>query len=331
MDVSIIIVNYNTKELLRNCLRSIYDNTRKITFEIFVVDNASSDGSGEMIKKNFPGVTLIANPDNAGFGSANNSAIKYARGKYLFFLNPDTVLLNNAIFLFFDFAESNKHHKIGAIGTLLMDNDKNVIHSYYPFPSVFFEILIRYGFLFFKIFNIERKVKNTSNLFQYSSFFKGLFGLKKKQELCNSEEYHTQKGKSPLIVDYVTGADLFVPKSVLDSTGFFDKKYFMFSEEVDLQFRMRRLGYKRYIIDTPKIVHLEGQSTKDSNKKRIMLQVSKMYFYKKNYGYISYIFYKVAYMISIIVELLCDIFRKEYSLSENIVFFKHIFNNRYLY
>lgn len=100
MDVSIIIVNYNTKELTRNCLRSIFDQTKDVDFEVIVSDNGSTDGSIEMIRAEFPQVILIENNANLGFGAANNRGLKIARGKYVFYLNSDTVLLNNAVKLF---------------------------------------------------------------------------------------------------------------------------------------------------------------------------------------------------------------------------------------
>ena len=105
MDVSIILVNYNTKELTGDCIKSVYELTRDISYDIFVVDNASSDGSVQMIKEEFPAVKLIESPENLGFGRANNLAIKQSEAKYCFLLNTDTVLVNNAVKILFDFME----------------------------------------------------------------------------------------------------------------------------------------------------------------------------------------------------------------------------------
>ena len=106
MDVSIIIVNYNTKKLIKNCINSIYKHTKDVDFEIIVSDNGSVDGSVEMIKSEFPNVILIENNANLGFGAANNRGLKIAKGKYIFYLNSDTVLLNNAVKYFFDYWEN---------------------------------------------------------------------------------------------------------------------------------------------------------------------------------------------------------------------------------
>ena len=130
MDVSIIIVNYNTKDLIKTCIDSIYGQTDQIKFEIIVVDNASKDGSQQMIKNEFPNVILIESPENMGFGKANNFGAKHASGKYLLFLNSDTILLNNAVRYFFDFSEQNNANKIGALGSILLDIDNNPTHSF---------------------------------------------------------------------------------------------------------------------------------------------------------------------------------------------------------
>lgn len=113
MNVSVIIVNYNTKELTKNCLASIFEKTKNIDFEVIVSDNGSTDGSIEMIKSDFPQVVLIENNVNLGFGKANNIAAKIAKGKYLLFLNSDTILLNNAVKEFFDRAVDEKNKILG--------------------------------------------------------------------------------------------------------------------------------------------------------------------------------------------------------------------------
>src|SRR5574344_737129 len=130
MDVSIIIVNYNTKELTRNCLTSIYEKTKDVNFEVFVRDNNSKDGSISMIKKEFPSVILLENNANIGFGAANNRALKQAKGKYVFYLNSDTVLLNNAVKLFFDYFENAKDKEnIGALGCNLVNGKGLTVDS----------------------------------------------------------------------------------------------------------------------------------------------------------------------------------------------------------
>ena len=134
MQVSIIIVNYNTKELIKNCINSIYKYTQDIQYEIIVSDNGSTDGSIEMLKSEFPNVILIENNANLGFGTANNRGLKIAKGKYIFYLNSDTVLLNNAVKIFYDYWEnSSDKENIGALGCNLLDENFNIIHSFENF------------------------------------------------------------------------------------------------------------------------------------------------------------------------------------------------------
>ncbi|MDR1420827.1 MAG: glycosyltransferase family 2 protein [Treponema sp.] len=136
MNISIIIVNYNTKDLLRNCLDSIYRHSRDIGFEVIVSDNGSLDGSVEMIKESFPGVKIIENRKNIGFGAANNRGLDSASGNYVFYLNSDTVLLNNAIKFFFEFWE-NYHDRdhLGALGCVLLNSRGLPTHSWGGFSS----------------------------------------------------------------------------------------------------------------------------------------------------------------------------------------------------
>ena len=136
IDVSIIIVNYNTCMLLKNCLLSIFKHTKYITFEVIVSDNGSSDGSLEMLHQEFPNVLVIENKANLGFGVANNKGLSISKGKYILYLNSDTVLLNNAVKYFFDYWEkSNDKEKIGALGSNLLNENNEVIHSFGNFPS----------------------------------------------------------------------------------------------------------------------------------------------------------------------------------------------------
>ena len=141
MDVSVIIVSYNTLELTRNCLRSLFKETKEIEYEVIVSDNGSIDGSVEMIKSEFPTVILIENNTNLGFGAANNRALKIAKGKYIFYLNSDTVILNNAVQIFFNYWEnSDENHNIGALGANLINENGDIIHSYGKFPTYSYEI-----------------------------------------------------------------------------------------------------------------------------------------------------------------------------------------------
>lgn len=234
MDVSIIIVNYNTKKLLFDCLTSLYDKTFNISFEVIVSDNGSQDGSIEMIQNYFPKVILIQNNDNLGFGAANNRGLIRATGKYIFYLNSDTILLNNAVKLFFDYFETYDD-KIGALGCNLLSPDgKNVI-SYANFPVD------------------KNEYKYLIKCFFSSLGLKRLFYRFKKSRSIS-------KYIGP--VDYIIGADLFVRNN---EDAKFDERFFMYYEETDLQLNMEKKGLKRIIIEGPQIIHLEGGSSSKHN------------------------------------------------------------------
>jgi len=281
MQVSLIIVNYNTKELIMDCLKSVYDKTHDIDFEVIVVDNASSDGSIELMKSEYPDVRLIENSDNLGFGKANNIGLKSAKGQYVFLLNSDTVLLNNAVKKFYDFMQENQGNMIGAIGGYLLDSKLNIIHSYNEFPTL--------SSLFFA------DLKILMDLFK-----------RKKSEIPTVKP-----------VGYITGADLFLSKSLLNEIGAFDPEYFMYFEETDLQYRMSESGYARLVVPGPEIIHLEGKSSSISNKRRLIFEESKFKYLKKYNNRLLVTLYKYYYILFRFPRVL----KFNYSLKENIKYF----------
>lgn len=278
-DVSVIIVNYNTCKLLSDCIASIYRHTENVEMEIIVVDNASSDGSERSIKSRFPSVKWINSGGNLGFGKANNLGAKYADGKYLFLLNPDTVLKNNAIWLFYDYME--KHSivdKIGAVGCMLLDRYENPNLSYGDFPSPKSEVAYLIG-----------KISNE----------------KKQTITCDID------------VDFITGADLFMPRDIFMRLCGFDPHFFMYYEETDLQYRMQQKGWKRRVISGPKILHLEGGSFQKmglSPKRFAMSQTSYNYYIRKHFSGMRY----VCFRLSLIVIRLTLFFNKGWSFKEKL-------------
>lgn len=254
MDVSIIIVNYNTKQLLADCLATVFEKTKDVAFEVIVVDNASTDGSEEYIKEHYPCVKWINSGENLGFGRANNLGAKYASGKYLFLLNSDTLLLNNAIRIFFDYAESHQHEGIGTLGSWLLDKNEKPNNSFGFFPCPKNEI----GYLL------------------------GKYQLPSLSDITEEKE-----------VDYITGADLFIEKRLFDKLDGFDKNIFMYYEETDLQYRLAQRGLSRKIIPGPRIIHLEGGSFENkglSLKRFLMAQTSYNYYLRKNFHGLNYFF-----------------------------------------
>ena len=273
MDISIILVSYNTIDMTRACLYSIYQYTKDVEFEVFVVDNNSHDGSPEMIEQEFPQVKLIRNPDNKGFGAANNIAIRKSNAKYVFCLNTDTLLLSNSIKNFYDFMEKEENQNIGACGCRLLDKDMKPQHSYAKFHNPL-SILCN-------IFYLHRVFPKT---------YKKLF-----------ENTKNENNTIPFDVDYVTGADLFIRKSVLDKCGIFDEDFFMYSEEAEMQYRFKKAGYKSVIIPNINIIHYCGIPPKDIPIPRLkMFLTSDILFYKKCYGNIIALLAKFFYITKFI-------------------------------
>jgi len=273
MDVSIIIVNYNTKQLLSDCLKSIYEQTKDIDFEVIISDNGSVDGSIEMLKNDFPQVVLLENNANLGFGAANNRGLTVAKGKYIFYLNSDTILLNNAVKHFFDYFEENgEKENIGALGCLLKNKDHGQALSGGAFLGKNLKLAIFLKNHFYYIF---------------SSYYKAikhyLFGYQLKKIIDTPKEIIQNEG----FVDSIIGADLFLKNNEFAR---FDENYFMYCEEVDLQYQMYKNGLNRKLIASPQIIHLEGCSSKKevfevldlASFSKINDTISRIYFLKKN-------------------------------------------------
>ncbi|WP_159474333.1 glycosyltransferase family 2 protein [Dyadobacter sp. 3J3] len=226
MDVSVIIVNYNTSALLNDCLTSVYTKTLGIKFEVIVVDNNSVDESVRSVRENFSDVKLIESKKNLGFGKGNNLGNSIASGKYLFYLNSDTILINNAIKILFEFMEKEDSNNVACCGGNLYHEDGKPNFSYsIRFPSLFGIILYR---------------AHLSSFFGHSSF---------------NDTSVTKK------VAIVIGADMMISKEKFDLIGGFDPQYFMYVEEGDLQYRFHKKGWSSMSVPDAKIIHKQGASS----------------------------------------------------------------------
>lgn len=245
MDVSIIIINYKTKDLVLDAIQSIKEKTKDILYEIIVVDNASNDGSIPAIESLNPEVITIASQENLGFGKANNLGAKSASGKYLFLLNSDTLLVNNAIKILFDFLEENQSNKVGIAGANLYTAELKPNFSYSNhLPTLWSHFLYRFYIL----------------------------------ALLGAETFnHTGKNKK---VGQIIGADLMISKSLYDKIGGFDPYYFMYVEDTDLQKSVTLLGYHIYSVPAAKIIHLQGASSLSYQKLTWEIDGYKYYFRK---------------------------------------------------
>ena len=271
-DVSIVIVNYNTYNLTQACIESIYKRTKDVDFEVIVVDNDSKDDS--VIKfRNDSRISLIESNKNLGFGRANNLGIKKAKGRYVFFLNSDTILLNNAVKLMADFMdEHGKRLGIGGLGCLLTGSDGKRTHSYAPFPRMGRVLKDEWGDHFLKRFGRR---------------------MKRLEEGISIDESMTY-----FPVNYVTGADLFVARETINRYGSFDPDFFMYYEEAEMQYRWYKNGLKSYILCSPQIVHMEGGSQRKASVQKQLTQLKSMFIYfKKTNSRWKYTFFRLAFGI----------------------------------
>jgi GT2 family glycosyltransferase len=265
--VSIIIVNYNTKNLLKNCISSIYNLTQNTNFEIIVVDNASVDDSEKMIKDSFQEVVFIQSGANIGFGRANNLGIQKAKGEFVFFLNSDTILINDAIGILANYIVNNS--TVAVCGANLYDiNEKPAISFSQNMPGLFTDLDYFFGGLFSRLYYKNNVIFNYSNL--------------------------------PLPINgYISGANMMVRKSILENVGFFDPDFFMYYEETELTWRIKNTGAKIVSVPEARIIHLEGaseiikeNSIRRSNKSKYLYYEKTNQKYYINLSY--YIFFLVA-------------------------------------
>lgn len=248
MHVSVIIVNYNTKDLTLQTISSVYEQTNNIDFEIIVVDNASTDGSTEAIENTFPKVKLIKSSENLGFGRANNKGVEIAKGRNVFFLNPDTILLNNAVKILSDFLDN--HPNVGVCGGNLYDSDKNPTRSYWMFYSPI-------------IWDLNGMLRN------------------KVEQLIYGKSYGFNYTDKPKPVAHIVGADMMIKREIFNEVGGFDKDFFMYREETELNFRIYKKGYRSMSVPDAKIIHLEGKSFSNNlDRTKRKLEGRKLFFSK---------------------------------------------------
>jgi GT2 family glycosyltransferase len=274
-DVSIIIVSYNTCRLTVECINSVMQKTNGINFEIIVVDNASSDGSANAIKEKFPVVTVIENSENIGFGNANNIGAKAAKGEFLLLLNSDTVLSNNAIKIFTEYMRSGEGTKAGICGGNLFAADKKPNHSYSAFyPSLW-------------------------KIFLYRS---GLFTRFYKPDVFN---YSENNKEVPIII----GADLFVRKKIFDELGGFDPAFFMYVEDGELCYRVKKAGYNIVSVPAAEIIHYQGKSS-TTGQKLVMEVTSYMHYFRKHHSRFILVCYRQIELFFAVAKFVFFIFSR---------------------
>jgi GT2 family glycosyltransferase len=270
MDLSIIIVNWNTRNLLLQCLNSIYRTVKTIEMEVWVVDNGSKDGSVAAAVERFPETKFIQNKVNFGFARANNQVLNTAAGGYLLLLNPDTQVSKGAVEKLISFMDG--HPEVGVAGAQLLNSDGLKQNSIANFPSLATEL-----------FN--------------KSLLRWLFPKRFPGKERNYSE--------PVEVDSVIGACMMVRRDAINQVGLLDKEYFLFLEETDWCYRIKKAGWKIYHVPQAEVYHFQGKSAEVEKKKaKIEYYRSRYYFFKKNKGNLQWVILLVGLLIRLGFELL---------------------------
>ncbi len=274
IDISIIIVNWNTRDILRDCLASVYAQTQGIEFEVIVIDNASSDGSVEMVKFEFPQVILIENTDNKGFAAANNQGMRIANGRYVLLLNSDTLILDSAIQKTLNFAEC--HPSAAVVGCRVLNPDRSLQPTCFMFPSVL-------------------------NLFLSATY---LYKLFPKSRFLGREQMTWWGRDDVRSVDVVTGCFMLVRQEAIQQVGLMDEDYFMYAEETDWCYRFKQAGWQNLFYPDAQIIHLGGQSSKQVRVEMlIQLRRAILQFMQKNYGCAHYLLGKLLILLFFAVRI----------------------------
>ncbi len=251
LNLSIIIVSWNASDLLAACLQSLYDTLDVPRTEVIVVDNASDDGSPEMVRARFPQVRLIENRENRGFAAANNQGMRESRGRYLLLLNSDTEVKPGALRTLMSFLDM--HLNVGVVGPKLLNTDSTLQRSSYTFPTVFKESVLLAG--------------------------------EKVTRLLLGDYPFAPITRSAMPVDWVKGAALMIRRDVVETVGLMDESFFFYTEETEWCYRVKQGGWLVMYQPEAVIVHHDGGSSgRVSLQRRLRLYGSKQQFFRKHYG-----------------------------------------------
>ena len=271
IDVSVVVVSWNTRDILRGCLRSIFEQTREVSFEVFVVDNKSHDGSAEMVRAEFPTVKLIENAQNRGFAAGCNQGMREASGRYTLLLNPDTIVLDDAISRCVRYADL--HADVGVVGCQVLEDETRIQRTGFSFPSP-------------------------------SNMFLGLSGLSRafpRSRLFGRPQLSWWARDSEQDVDVVSGMFMLVRREAIAQIGLMDESYFVYAEEADWCYRFAQAGWRRVFTPCAQIIHLDGgdrSTSQVSIKMFVQLQKSLMIYHRKNLGLAAWLSAKAIYILS---------------------------------
>jgi hypothetical protein len=271
--VSIVVVSWNTRELLRACLAStaIACQELGVPVEVLVVDNASSDGSAEMVRDEFPEVRIVANTSNVGFAAATNQGIRMSKGSFILLLNPDTKTAKSFLGILLSFLESQPG--VGAAGPRLLGRGGDLQVSCFPLPTLSSEL--------WRLLHFDRFCK-------LSNYPVGEWG----PEIARN-------------VEAIQGACMLIRRAVLDQVGYLDESFFIYSEEIDLCRRMQAFGWKICWVPQAVVVHYGGESTKQIRPRMFLeLYQSKIRYFRKHLGFWGAFAYKLVLVVAALPRLL---------------------------
>ena len=257
MDLSVVIVSWNVKQLLRECLASVYDSFEGLgtIFEVLVVDNASTDGSADMVAEQYPETCLMANPENKGFAAANNQGLAETSGRHVVLLNPDTSLRGNALGTLLGFMDQTP--SAGMAGPRLVFGDGSFQHSAFAFPSLAQAV--------FDFFPVHHRLTESRLNGRYP---RSLYAT-----------------RDPFAVDHPLGACMMVRRAVIEQVGGLDEQFFMYCEEVDWAMRIKQAGWSVFCVPAAEVVHYAGQSTRQVRDAMfVALWRSRFRLFDKHYG-----------------------------------------------
>lgn len=274
--MSIVIVSWNVRELLRDCLRSITQTQGDLALETIVVDSASSDGSPEMVAAEFPQVKLIAATENVGFPRGNNMGIAKAHGRYILLLNPDTVLHENALAHMVTYLEN--HRDVGVVGAQLLNEDGSVQSSRRRFPTL------------------------------TTAFFESTWlQARAPQRILNRYYALDLPDDQVADVDWVMGACLMTRQEIAQSIGGLDEGYFMYSEELDWCRRIKMAGWRVVYLPTAQVTHYQGKSSEQVVAQRhIYFNRAKLRYFRKYHGRIPTLLLRLFLLLNYLVQLLLE-------------------------
>ncbi len=265
-DLSIVLVCWNNKAYMDPCLQSLYEGNLKCSFDVFVVDNGSTDGSQQMLAEKYPEVKIIQNPGNVGLGKASNQGIEASTGRYILLLNNDTIVNGPSFDAMVEFLDKNP--RAGAVGGKLLNPDGSIQACYNYFPTLWDDFLV------------------TTRL----------------GELIRPGYPAEMSGDEIKSVDWLGSACLMVRRSALDVVGLLDEGYFIYGDETDLQYRLKKAGWEVYFLPNATTIHYGGRSMNRWSRRKMVYR-GKLIFYQKNYGSVRTLVLRVLIFVLSLFKL----------------------------